>query len=107
MAVDFSRVRGGMSKLESQATGLRLANAAMRAMDRWVRKDTLALSGSARPSAWHVLYPKPYAKRVWFPGTRIVSPRNKRARYEPHAQPETVEYVRKEAAKAAREAFRG
>lgn len=106
MAVDFRRIRYGMRVLSgSDAAGVRAANAAARAMDRFMRKDTCELAASARPSAWRVRYPKDYAKRVWFPGTRIVSPRNPGATYEPHAQPPVRRAVRAELGRVAGEVF--
>lgn len=108
VTVDLSRALAGLVELEGGAvTGEAVASEAQRLMDRYMRKDTTELAASATPGPWHVRYPMPYARRVWFPGTRIVSPRNSRATYQPDAQPGVRQGVARAMARRAREVFGG
>lgn len=106
MTVDFRKIGVGLDRLSSSPeAGNAAALAARRAMDRYVRKDTGQLARTAKARPWHVRYEKRYAARVWGPGTRIVSPRNPGAVYNPHKQKNVRVAVQRAIARKAKEVF--
>lgn len=106
MTVDFRKIGAGLDRVSaSPEAGNAAALAARRAMDRYVRKDTGQLARTAKVRPWHVRYEKRYARRVWGPGTRIVSPRNPGAVYNPHKQKNVKAAVQRAIARKAKEVF--
>lgn len=106
MTVDFRKIGAGLDRLSSSPeAGNAAALAARRAMDRYVRKDTGQLARTAKVRPWHVRYEKRYARRVWGPGTRIVSPRNPGAVYNPHKQKNVKAAVQRAIARKVKEVF--
>lgn len=79
-----------------------VTQAARRAIDKHIRKDTGNLANSVEYGHWEVDYTAPYAGIVWETPPRIVSPRNPGAVSNPHSPSDVAETVAQELASYAR-----
>lgn len=103
MSVSWKIDTGGIDAIFSElgggnGAGNVASQAARRATDKYIRKDTGNLAGSYRCSPWEVVYTAEYASVVWDVPPRIVSPRNPAAKANPNLMPDVAETVAKDLA---------